>query len=120
MHCARLRTALSARLDGEELPPGLTPRLLDGHLAGCADCRRWQAQARALSARVARASAEGGDDPTSVEALLAGLRSRPVRPGGTARAHGEEAGGAARARGEEAGGAVRAHREGPTGGTAAG
>ncbi|MCZ1005836.1 zf-HC2 domain-containing protein [Streptomyces lydicus] len=25
MLCSRIRTALSARLDGEELPPGLTP-----------------------------------------------------------------------------------------------
>ena len=26
MHCARIRTALSARLDGEQLPPGVTDR----------------------------------------------------------------------------------------------
>ncbi|WP_051823062.1 zf-HC2 domain-containing protein [Streptomyces sp. NRRL S-1448] len=89
MHCAPLRTALSARLDGEELPPGLTPRLLDEHLAGCADCRRFEARARALSVRVAHASATAGGDPATVEALLAGLRSRPVRPDGAARAHQE-------------------------------
>ncbi|UZJ32681.1 zf-HC2 domain-containing protein [Streptomyces endophytica] len=104
MHCAPLRTALSARLDGEELPPGLTPRLLDDHLAGCADCRRWEARARALSARVAQASAEAarapeaGGDPATVEALLAGLRSRPVWPSGV----------------------ECAYEEGKTGGTAAG
>ncbi|WP_063755346.1 zf-HC2 domain-containing protein [Streptomyces sp. NRRL S-337] len=109
MHCAPLRTALSARLDGEELPPGLTPRLLDEHLAGCADCRRFEARARALSVRVAHASAAAGGDPTTVEALLAGLRSRPVRPDGTARAQEEGAVGA-----------PRAHEEGDTGGAAAG
>ncbi|GAB7035167.1 zf-HC2 domain-containing protein [Streptomyces sp. NPDC021749] len=113
MHCAPLRTALSARLDGEELPPGLTPHQLDGHLAGCADCRRWERQARALSARVAHAhahaSAGSGDDPEAVGSLLAALRSRSVWPGGTARAHEEGPGGAA-----------RAQQEGNTGSTAAG
>ncbi|MGW8398110.1 zf-HC2 domain-containing protein, partial [Streptomyces lydicus] len=41
MHCSRARTALSARCDGEERPPGVTARRLDDHLAGCPDCRRW-------------------------------------------------------------------------------
>ncbi|BDM69043.1 hypothetical protein HEK616_25300 [Streptomyces nigrescens] len=104
MHCAPLRTALSARLDGEELPSGLTPGLLDDHLAGCAECRRWEAQARALSARVAHAGAEAaeapeaGGDPATLEALLAGLRSRPEWPSGV----------------------VCVYEEGQTGGTAAG
>ncbi|MGD3106055.1 zf-HC2 domain-containing protein [Streptomyces sp. YGL11-2] len=62
MLCSRIRTALSARLDGEELPPGITARGLDGHLADCPDCRAWDAQARALTAAIDRAAAraEGG------------------------------------------------------------
>ncbi|MFI9048550.1 zf-HC2 domain-containing protein [Streptomyces sp. NPDC053427] len=74
MHCARIRTALSARLDGEELPPGLTDRRLDDHLSGCADCRLWQARARALAADVRRATAPTEGDAASVDALLARLR----------------------------------------------
>ncbi|MFI1198035.1 zf-HC2 domain-containing protein [Streptomyces sp. NPDC020883] len=81
MLCSRIRTALSARLDGEALPPGLTARRLDDHLAGCADCRQWQARARALSTALGGAAGQEGEgaapaggDPASVEALLARLR----------------------------------------------
>jgi predicted anti-sigma-YlaC factor YlaD len=41
MSCARWQEAISARLDGED--PGIEPRLLDAHLAACADCRRFEA-----------------------------------------------------------------------------
>ncbi|WP_043263200.1 zf-HC2 domain-containing protein [Streptomyces sp. CT34] len=108
MLCSRIRTALSARLDGEELPPGITPRGLDGHLSDCPDCRAWDAQARALTAALDRAAAraerggartrtrsggaapsDGGaspaagtvvplDDTAAVEALLARVRSVPA------------------------------------------
>ncbi|MGW7574367.1 zf-HC2 domain-containing protein [Streptomyces sp. NPDC054765] len=81
MLCSRIRTALSARLDGEELPPGLTPRRLDDHLAGCRDCRRWDAQAQALTAGLARVTAHPGDDPAAAEALLARLRPASAGPG---------------------------------------
>ncbi|MCK7627800.1 zf-HC2 domain-containing protein [Streptomyces sp. RS10V-4] len=80
MLCSRIRTALSARLDGEALPPGLTARRLDDHLAGCQDCRRWDARARALDAALGSACAPEGDvpppagGPGSAEALLARLR----------------------------------------------
>ncbi|MFG2138213.1 zf-HC2 domain-containing protein [Streptomyces sp. NPDC048650] len=75
MHCSRIRTALSARLDGEERPPGLTDRLLDDHLAGCAQCRRWQARAEALTADIGRAAARSDAGPASADALLARLRA---------------------------------------------
>ncbi|MEU9113759.1 zf-HC2 domain-containing protein [Streptomyces sp. NPDC048483] len=78
MHCMRIRTALSARLDGEELPPDLTDRRLDGHLSGCADCRQWQARARALKAETGRAAAHTDGGTASVEALLGRLRSGSV------------------------------------------
>ncbi|WP_203910793.1 zf-HC2 domain-containing protein [Rhizocola hellebori] len=43
-----MRTALSARLDAEDT--GLTQAtLLDDHLAGCADCRAWQAAAEQVT-----------------------------------------------------------------------
>lgn len=84
MLCTRIRTALSARLDGEELPPGLTARRLETHLADCRDCRRWEAQSRALTAGLRRAAghpADDVDDPAAADALLARLRPAAVRPG---------------------------------------
>ncbi|MFE0188449.1 zf-HC2 domain-containing protein [Streptomyces sp. NPDC059008] len=84
MHCSRIRTALSARLDGEQPPPGVTPGGLAAHLADCHDCRQWEARARALTARLDRATAHSEGDPAAVDALLAGLRSvsaGPVPPG---------------------------------------
>ncbi|KIZ16251.1 zf-HC2 domain-containing protein [Streptomyces natalensis] len=76
MHCARIRTALSARLDGEQLPPGVTDRRLDAHLSGCAGCRQWQARARELAADLGRAAVAAEGDTASAEALLDRLRSR--------------------------------------------
>ncbi|MFG2859501.1 zf-HC2 domain-containing protein [Streptomyces sioyaensis] len=84
MLCTRIRTALSARLDGEELPPGLTARRLETHLADCRDCRRWEAQSRALTAGLRRAAGhpeDGVDDRAPADALLARLRPAAVRPG---------------------------------------
>ncbi|MFE1173955.1 zf-HC2 domain-containing protein [Streptomyces sp. NPDC058773] len=80
MLCSRIRTALSARLDGEELPPGITTRRLDGHLAACQDCRRWNAQAHALTAGLDRATTPPADDPAA-DALLARLRAAAALPG---------------------------------------
>ncbi|MBC3982737.1 zf-HC2 domain-containing protein [Streptomyces sp. AC536] len=48
MHCSDSRTALSARVDGEALPPGVTGPVLDAHLHGCADCRLWERRVLAL------------------------------------------------------------------------
>ncbi len=86
MHCSRTRTALSARLDGEEAPPGVTPGGLAAHLAHCRDCRQWETRARELTARLDRVGDRTEDDPAAVDALLAGLRPvsvepAPVRPG---------------------------------------
>ncbi|MFF2656101.1 zf-HC2 domain-containing protein [Kitasatospora sp. NPDC058032] len=46
MRCAQLRTALSARLDGE--PAGVPDRRLDKHVARCAACREWLERAERL------------------------------------------------------------------------
>ncbi|MEU7137238.1 zf-HC2 domain-containing protein [Streptomyces sp. NPDC046261] len=48
VHCSEFRTAISARVDGEELPPGISPAALDAHLGSCAECREWGARARRL------------------------------------------------------------------------
>lgn len=81
MLCTRIRTALSARLDGEELPAGLTAHRVEAHLADCRDCRRWEAQIRALAAGAVRAPGQPEDDPAAADALLARLRTVSVRPG---------------------------------------
>lgn len=93
MHCSRIRTALSARLDGEELPPGVTARRLDDHLAGCRDCRQWDTRARALAAHIDRAAAHTVDERAAADALLAGLRSAFAGPAtGTERADAADSG----------------------------
>lgn len=76
MLCSRIRTALSARLDGERLPPGLTTRRLDDHVAGCADCRRWDARARHLAADTEAHLRHADDETASTDALLAHLRNK--------------------------------------------
>ncbi len=45
--CEEMRTALSARLDGEDT--GLTPATLDDHLAACPGCRAWLAAAEQVT-----------------------------------------------------------------------
>lgn len=46
MSCTRIRYAISARLDGED--PGLDAATVDTHLATCAGCRAFAADAEAL------------------------------------------------------------------------
>ncbi len=53
VHCREFRTAVSARLDGEEPPPEVSGAALEAHLAGCADCRDWDERARRLKVLVA-------------------------------------------------------------------
>lgn len=43
MQCTRWQEAISAQIDGEE--PGVERRLLDAHVAGCAECRAFTATA---------------------------------------------------------------------------
>ncbi|MFE6686809.1 zf-HC2 domain-containing protein [Streptomyces sp. NPDC057743] len=67
MLCSRIRTALSARLDGEALPPGLTTRRLDDHLASCRDCRQWDARARALTVAIGSVAAQDAQSESESE-----------------------------------------------------
>ncbi|MDG4533006.1 zf-HC2 domain-containing protein [Streptomyces sp. AV19] len=39
---------MSARIDGEETPPGVRARAVETHLRGCAECGRWGERARRL------------------------------------------------------------------------
>ena len=50
MDCSQMRGAISADLDGEELP--VTREALDRHLAACPACREYQAAAVVLNRRV--------------------------------------------------------------------
>jgi predicted anti-sigma-YlaC factor YlaD len=73
MTCAQMRVAISAMLDGEE-PAGeqsaISADQVRRHLAGCADCRSWQAGAVAVNDAVHR-SAAAAEPPDLVERVLA-------------------------------------------------
>ena len=69
MDCERYRLAISARLDGED--PELAAATLDRHLAGCSACRRWEAEATALTRAARLASADPIPDLTP--AILAAI-----------------------------------------------
>jgi predicted anti-sigma-YlaC factor YlaD len=80
MRCDDVQEALSARLDGEALPPGLDGAGIDAHVAGCAACASFAAgaaaQHRALRVRVA----EPVPDLTgAILAATAPSRPQPVR-----------------------------------------
>jgi predicted anti-sigma-YlaC factor YlaD len=69
MDCARFRTAISADLDGEEVP--VAPEVLARHLAGCAACRQFAAAAAALTREVRLRSAPAV--PNLTERVLAAI-----------------------------------------------
>jgi predicted anti-sigma-YlaC factor YlaD len=51
MECALIRQGLSAGMDGQPLPGGLTEEDIDAHVADCQDCRSWAGAADRLRAR---------------------------------------------------------------------
>jgi predicted anti-sigma-YlaC factor YlaD len=69
MDCESYRLAISARLDGED--PELAAATLDRHLTGCPACRRWEAEATALT-RAARLVA-ADPIPDLTPAILAAI-----------------------------------------------
>ncbi|MFF5585704.1 zf-HC2 domain-containing protein [Streptomyces hygroscopicus] len=73
MVCSRIRTAVSARLDGERLPPGVTAGQLAAHLKGCAACRLWEVRARQLTEYIERL----GESDTALGTDVGG---RPAQP----------------------------------------
>ena len=72
MLCSDVRISMSAALDGEM--PSLPPDVVDHHLQGCGDCRRWAEAVTGLhrSLRVQPASPE----PDHTDAILAALPRR--------------------------------------------
>jgi predicted anti-sigma-YlaC factor YlaD len=66
MRCDRFREGASARLDGE--PIGMSSSALDHHLATCANCAAWLAEATRLT-RLARLGA--ADQPDIADQVLA-------------------------------------------------
>lgn len=66
MGCEGYREALSAQLDGEPPPDRVAADGLDGHLAGCPDCRGWLADAAAVTRLVRTGPAVAGPDVTGV------------------------------------------------------
>jgi predicted anti-sigma-YlaC factor YlaD len=80
MRCDRFRTAISARIDGED--PGLPGGALDVHLRACADCRSWQQRAHVVTRR-ARLGGAFLDHDLTTQVLAAvpaptGVRRREV------------------------------------------
>lgn len=75
MDCPQIRFSVSAALDGEE--PGLPDSVISAHLAECARCRTWSAEATELHRALRIQPAVVETDRT--EAILAALptRSKP-------------------------------------------
>jgi predicted anti-sigma-YlaC factor YlaD len=72
MGCETWREALSARVDGESL--GLDAALLDAHLAGCVECRQYEADLLRLHRMVRVAPADVVPDRTAE--ILAAVTGR--------------------------------------------
>jgi predicted anti-sigma-YlaC factor YlaD len=80
MGCDDIQDALSARLDGEDLPPGLDDELVDRHVGGCARCAAFAAGAAAQHRVLRLRPAEPVPDLTSaIIAATAPARPQPVR-----------------------------------------
>lgn len=80
MTCDEVRSALSARLDGEE--PRVPARTLDDHLIECAACAGWLARAEQVTRLVRVQPAEVPDLTASV---LAAVAADPVASGASRR-----------------------------------
>jgi len=75
MHCDTARTAISARLDGEE--PGVDPAELAGHLEHCTACRAFAREAESMHRDVRLAGAPSVPDLTAPILASIGADSRP-------------------------------------------
>jgi predicted anti-sigma-YlaC factor YlaD len=80
MRCDDCREALSARMDGEDLPPGLAAAAVDVHIAGCGACQAWEASAVRLTRALRVEAAEPMPDlwPAVRDASAAAVTS-PTR-----------------------------------------
>ncbi|MFG2196498.1 zf-HC2 domain-containing protein [Streptomyces sp. NPDC048639] len=75
MQCSRFRTALSARADGEVLPPGVTGPAVEEHLGSCAACRRFADGIERLRDVASTESDAHGGGEAAADALLARVRA---------------------------------------------
>jgi predicted anti-sigma-YlaC factor YlaD len=75
MHCDTARTAISARLDGEEL--GVDPAELGAHLERCSACRAFAREAESMHRDVRLARAPSVPDLTAPILTSIGAESRP-------------------------------------------
>lgn len=76
VRCAQFREAMSAGLDGEE--PGIADAQIDAHVAGCAGCEAWRADATAMHRLTRLAPAQHVPDLTAtVLAAVARQRRQP-------------------------------------------
>ena len=72
--CSQVQAALSARLDGESSP--LADDVIDAHLTGCADCRRFLEQAAVINRQLAFSDPAKTVDiqiPDLADQILAGV-----------------------------------------------
>lgn len=81
MRCEEFQDALSARLDGEALPPGLDDAAVDAHVAACAACAAYAAGTGAHHRALRVRTAEPVPDLTDriLAALPPTARPHPVR-----------------------------------------
>jgi predicted anti-sigma-YlaC factor YlaD len=77
MDCERIREAISARIDGEEL--GVDAAMLERHLRSCFGCRQWESDATALGRTVRVRPAETVPDLSS--RILAAIAQEPSARG---------------------------------------
>ena len=84
MDCTDARAAISARLDGEDLPPTTPEPALEAHLRTCSDCRDFDTTATAMHRRLRLRPAEAVPDLSAPilaalepadEGRIAGLRA---------------------------------------------
>jgi predicted anti-sigma-YlaC factor YlaD len=75
MTCTRVRTVLSARLDGEAALDDTAG--IDDHLAGCPACRDWLALAEQVTRAV---RVQPVDVPDLTDRIMASVPLRPRRP----------------------------------------
>jgi predicted anti-sigma-YlaC factor YlaD len=78
MHCDTARTAISARLDGEDL--GVDPVELAGHVERCTACRAFARDAESMHREVRLARAPSVPDLTAPILASIGSHSRPHSP----------------------------------------
>ncbi len=82
-NCDEVRVGLSARLDGEvqawAAQAGFAPDALDGHLAGCPDCRTWSRAAEQLTRAVRMRSVTVPDLTAPILAAVAAERADAAR-----------------------------------------